>query len=83
SELAIGGNTWTYKHMEYERAKEIFDNTVAVEISGLELRPLKKESLKSATQSIMEEQDIQDLKDAAETAGKLLEAEKDLLNALF
>jgi hypothetical protein len=66
-----------------ERAKEIFDNTVAVEISGLELEPLKKESLKSATQSIMEDQDIQDLKDAAETAGKLLEAEKDLLNALF
>jgi hypothetical protein len=68
--------------MGYERAKEIFDNTVAVEISGLELEPLKKESLKSATQSIMEDEDIQEIKDAAETAGKLLEAEKDLLNAL-
>ena len=83
SELAVSGNTWAYKHMKYERAKEIFDNTVAVEISGLELRPLKKESLKSAAQSIMDDEDIQDLKDAAETAGKLLEAEKDLLNALF
>ena len=41
------------------------------------------ESLKSATQSIMENQDIQDLKDAAETAGKLLEAEKGLLDALL
>ena len=47
------------------------------------LEPLKKESLKSATQSIMDDEDIQDLKDAAETAGKLLEAEKELLNALF
>ena len=83
SELAVSGNTWAYKHLEYERAKEIFDNTVAVEISGLELEPLKKESLKSATQSIMDDEDVQDLKDAAETAGKLLEAEKDLLNALF
>ena len=83
SELSISGNTWSYKHMEYERAKEIFDNTVAVEISGLELEPLKKESLKSATQSIMDDEEVQDLKDAAETAGKLLEAEKELLNALF
>lgn len=83
SELAVSGNTWSYKHLEYERAKEIFDNTVAVEISGLELVPLKKESLKSAAQSIMDDEDVQDLKDAAETAGKLLEAEKELLNALF
>lgn len=83
SELSVSGNTWSYKHLEYERAKEIFDNTVAVEISGLELEPLKKESLKSATQSIMDDEDVQDLKDAAETAGKLLEAEKELLNALF
>ena len=83
AELTTSGKTWSYKDMSYETAKEIFDNTVAVEISGLELKPLKKESLKSATQSIMEDQDIQDLKDAAETAGKLLEAEKDLLDALF
>ena len=83
AELSVSGNTWSYKHMGYERAKEIFDNTVAVEISGLELEPLKKESLKSATQSIMEDEDIQEIKDAAETAGKLLEAEKDLLNALL
>ena len=83
SELAVSGNTWAYKNLEYERAKEIFDNTVAVEISGLELEPLKKESLKSAAQSIMDDEDVQDLKDAAETAGKLLEAEKELLNALF
>ena len=83
SELSVSGNTWSYKHLENERAKEIFDNTVAVEISGLELEPLKKESLKSATQSIMDDEDVQDLKDAAETAGKLLEAEKELLNALF
>lgn len=83
AELSVSGNTWAYKNMGYERAKEIFDNTVAVEISGLELEPLKKESLKSATQSIMDDKDVQDLKDAAETAGKLLEAEKELLNALF
>lgn len=83
AELSVSGNTWSYKNMGYERAKEIFDHTVAVEISGLELEPLKKESLKSATQSIMDDKDVQDLKDAAETAGKLLEAEKELLKALF
>lgn len=83
AELSVSGNTWSYQNMGYERAKEIFDNTVAVEISGLELEPLKKESLKSATQSIMEDEDIQEIKDAAETAGKLLEAEKDLLNAIL
>lgn len=83
AELSVSGNTWSYKNMGYERAKEIFDNTVAVEISGLELEPLKKESLKSATQSIMEDEDIQEIKDAAETASKLLEAEKDLLNTLL
>ena len=69
--------------MSYETAKEIFDKTVAVEISGLELKPLKKESIKSATESLYDDQDMQDLKDAAETAGKLLEAEKSLLDALF
>ena len=79
AELSVSGNTWSYINIGYERAKEIFDNTVAVEISGLELEPLKKESLKS----VMEDEDIREIKDAAETAGKLLEAEKDLLNALF
>ena len=83
AELAVSGNTWSYKNMGYERAKEIFDNTVAVEISGLELEPLKKESLQSATESIMDDEEVQDLKDAAETAGKLLDAEKELFYALF
>lgn len=83
AELTTSGKTWSYKDMSYETAKEIFDKTVAVEISGLELKPLKKESIKSATESLYDDQDMQDLKDAAETAGKLLEAEKSLLDALF
>ena len=83
AELTTIGKTWSYKNMSYETAKEIFDNTVAVEISGLELEPLKKESIKSITESLYDDQDMQDIKEAAETAGKLLEAEKSMLDALF
>ena len=52
SEITVSGKTWSYKHMSYEAAKEIFDSTVAVEISGLELEQAKTPS---ATQSILGE----------------------------
>ena len=81
SEITVSGKTWSYKHMGYEAAKELYDNTVAVEISGLELEQAKTPS---ATQSILDDDDdLQDLKDATESATKLLEAEKELMKALF
>ena len=43
----------------------------------------KNNALLDATKSILEDDDVKELKDAAETAGKLLEAEKELLDALF
>ena len=79
--LDMSGKTYEYKRMSYEAAKELFDSTVAVEISGLELEQAKTPS---ATQSILgDDEDLQDLKDATESAAKLLEAEKELMKALF
>ena len=81
AEVTVSGKTYEYKHMSYEAAKELFDNTVAVEISGLELEQAKEPS---ATQSLLgDDEDLQDLKDATESAAKLLEAEKELMKALF
>ena len=81
SEVTVSGKTYEYKRMSYEAAKELFDNTVAVEISGLELEQVKEPS---ATQSLLgDDEDLQDLKDATESAAKLLEAEKELMKALF
>jgi hypothetical protein len=81
AEVTVSGKTYEYKYMSYEAAKELFDNTVAVEISGLELEQAKTPS---ATQSILgDDEDLQDLKDATESATKLLEAEKELMKALF
>ncbi len=81
AEVTVSGKTYEYKRMSYEAAKELFDNTVAVEISGLELEQAKTPS---ATQSILgDDEDLQDLKDATESAAKLLEAEKELMKALF
>lgn len=81
AEVTVSGKTYEYKRMSYEAAKELFDNTVAVEISGLELEQAKEPS---ATQSLLgDDEDLQDLKDATESAAKLLEAEKELMKALF
>ena len=81
AEVIVSGKTYEYKRMSYEAAKELFDNTVAVEISGLELEQAKEPS---ATQSLLgDDEDLQDLKDATESAAKLLEAEKELMKALF
>ena len=45
---------------------------------------LEQAKTPSATQSILgDDEDLQDLKDATESAAKLLEAEKELMKALF
>lgn len=77
-------HTWDYENLSYDEAKKIYDKTSGFVISNITLEELKKEDpIKSASKSLFEDDDIKELKDAAETAGKILEAEKDLLNALF
>lgn len=78
-QAVVSGHTYSYHHFSYEDAKAMYDKTAAVELSGIELEKAKKESKKS---SILDDEDLQDVKDAAETASKLLEAEKGLLDAL-
>ena len=81
-QASVSGHTYSYHHFSYEAAKDMYDKTVAVELSGIELEKAKNGSRKNAS-SILDDEDLQDVKDAAETAGKLLEAEKNLLDALF
>lgn len=78
-QAVVSGHTYSYHHFSYENAKALYDRTAAVELSSIELVKVKKEGKKS---SIFDDDDMQDVKDAAETASKLLEAEKGLLDAL-
>ena len=69
--------------ISYEDAKKVYDGISYVVITDLDLEELKKEdALKSATEAVLNDENLQDVKNAAETAGKLLEAEKGLLDAL-
>lgn len=70
--------------ISYETAKKIYDAITYVIITDMELAELEPEDiLKSGYQSPFDDDDIRDLKDAAETASKILEAEKNLLDALY
>ena len=81
-ELVLQPFSW--KPMSYEDAKKIYDATKSVLITDLDLEEISsKDVINEATKSIFDDDDVKELKDAAETAGKILEAEKDLLNALF
>jgi len=76
SQATISGKTWGYKHMGYEKAKDLFDKTVAVQISGLELEPVKKKSNKLIDDETQDA--IDDMKDLLKTEGEMLNALKDL-----
>ncbi len=81
-ELVIQPFSWD--PMSYTDAKKIYDSTRSVMITDMDLEELKKEDIvKKATESIFDDEELKDVKDAAETAGKLLDAEKKLLDALF
>ena len=41
-EASVSGMTWGYKRFDYESAKSIYDKTVGVQISGLELEQATK-----------------------------------------
>lgn len=91
-QISTSLKTYDYKHLSYDEAKAIFDKVAGLEISGIELEEIDKDNssnasqkstLKDAVDDAMNDDDMQDLKEAAETAGKILEAEKDLINALL
>ena len=64
--------------MSYSSAKKIYDGVRNVVIYEMELETAKKEDTrKKSSQSIFDDDDLKDVKDAAETASKLLEAEKE------
>lgn len=74
---------FSWDKMSYSSAKKIYDGVRNVAIYEMELEPIKKDDPKKKTSnSILEDDDLRDIKDAAETAGKILEAEKGLLDAL-
>lgn len=75
TKTSVSGRTWEYKHLGYEAAKELFDKTAGVEISGLELVQAKKSN---ASKLIDDE-----TKETIDDMKELLEMEKGLIDALF
>lgn len=75
TQTSVSGRTWSYKHLGYEAAKDLFDKTTGVEISGLELVQAKK----SGSSKLMDDE----TKEAFDDVKELLEMEKGLLDALF
>lgn len=74
---------FSWDKMSYSSAKKIYDGVHSVVIYEMELEPVKLESAKKkSSSSVFEDDDLKDIKDAAETASKILEAEKGLLDAL-
>ena len=67
--------TYTYNHYTYEKAKEIYDNVVGIELSGIEL---KEKDNSKASESIYDD----DTRQAVEDVQQILEAEGEMLNAL-
>lgn len=81
-QAVVSGHTYSYHHFSYEEAKAMYDKTAAVELSGIELKKATVESSLSNLESVFDDDDLQDVKDAAKTANKILEAEKGILEAL-
>ena len=75
TETSVSGKTWSYKHLGYEAAKELFDKTAGLEISGLELVQTKKGN----SSKLIDDE----TKEAIDDMKELLEVEKGLMDALF
>lgn len=87
---------FSWEKMSYEEAKKIYDAVSTVAIYDMELEEIEKDddedvssnaslksTLKDAVDDAMDDDDMKDLKEAAETAGEILKAEKELLDALL
>ena len=77
---------YEYPGLSYDEAKKIYDNTRYVVIREITLEPLTKEEKAKKLGDIVDEalndDDVKDLKDAAKTAEKVLDAEVEMLKAL-
>ena len=78
AETSITGQTWSYKDFSYEHAKSIYERTVAVELTGIEL----EEAEETTTSSIFDDEELDDLKETTDDMLEILEAEAELINAL-
>ena len=76
-ENVITGKTWDYNHFDYSTAKAIFDKTVGVQITGIELKPVEKGKSSKLIDGETKEA-IDDMKDILEAEGEMLNALKDL-----
>ncbi len=76
AQATISAKTWSYKKLGYESAKELFDKTVAVQISGIELKPVTKKANKLIDDETQDA--IDDMKELLETEGEMLNALKGL-----
>lgn len=72
---------YQYNGMSYDKAKKIYDATQGIVIKDIKLEELTKEE-KKQLDSVFDDDDLKDVKDAAETAGKIIDAEMEMLKAL-
>lgn len=77
-EASVSGMTWGYKRFDYESAKSIYDKTVGVQISGLELEQATKGKSSKLIDDETQET-IDEMKDIIEAEGEMLKALKGLL----
>ena len=70
--------TYWYNQYTYEKAKEIYDKVVGVELNGIELREAVSKSKSNSSESIFDDETKQAVKDVQE----ILEMEGEMLDAL-
>ena len=74
AEAEVKGTTYSYHNYNYETAKSMFDKTVAVELSGIELEKAKKENTSSKLLDDDTQETLDDVKDIIKTEKELLDA---------
>ena len=70
-----------WEGMSYEKAKNIYDKLCGVVINGIEFEKAE-ESASSTSTSIFEDEELEEVKKAADDMKEILEAEAELINAL-
>lgn len=70
-----------WEGMSYEKAKNIYDKLCGVVINGIEFEKAE-ESTSSTPTSIFEDEELEEVKKAADDMKEILEAEAELINAL-
>ena len=70
-----------WEGMSYEKAKNIYDKLCGVVINGIEFEKAE-ESTSSTSTSIFEDEELEEVKKAADDMKEILEAEAELINAL-